>query len=67
MILRIACPDCNHVGIVDAETLPRLLTCSACSSSRRVEVKDGRRMASAEAVMERLAGERERPQVRRIQ
>jgi hypothetical protein len=53
MMLKITCP-CGHVGAVSAETLPRSMVCSACRSSRRVEVKDGRRMASVEAVMERL-------------
>ena len=56
MILKIVCPTCNHVGIVSAETLPRSMVCSACRASRLVEPKDGRRMASTDAVMERLAG-----------
>jgi hypothetical protein len=47
MLLKIACP-CGHTDIVSAETLPRMLTCSSCSSSRHVEVRDGRRMASVD-------------------
>jgi hypothetical protein len=45
---------CGHVGIADASTLPRALTCSACRASRHVEVCDCRRMASHDAIMERL-------------
>ena len=56
MLIRVTCP-CGHVGIVSAETLPRSLTCSACgSSSQRVEVRDGRRMASRTAIIEWLCG-----------
>jgi transcription elongation factor Elf1 len=56
MILRIECTSCNHVGLVCAETLPRSLTCSRCGESRRVEVRDGRRMVSTAAILELLAG-----------
>jgi hypothetical protein len=56
MMLRITCP-CGHIGIVSAVTLPRELTCSSCGSSRRVEVKDGARVRSREAVMEWILGE----------
>ena len=54
MLIRVTCP-CGHIGIVSAETLPRSMTCSACGASRHVEVREGRRMASAEAVMEQNA------------
>jgi hypothetical protein len=53
MMIRIECP-CGHVGVVASETLPRAMTCSSCRTSRRVTVADGRRMASVEAVLERL-------------
>jgi transcription elongation factor Elf1 len=65
MILRIECPSCNHVGLAAAETLPRLLTCSICGASRHVEADQGRAIVSTERFEEYLAGERERPQVRR--
>jgi hypothetical protein len=56
MMVRINCP-CGHVGLAGALTLPRELTCSACGASRHVEVRDGRRFASREAVMERILGD----------
>jgi hypothetical protein len=56
-MLKIACTGCGHVGLAAAETLPRSLTCSSCGSSRRVEVEDGARVRSREAVMEWILGE----------
>jgi hypothetical protein len=53
MLLRIACP-CGHVGLANAESLPRLLTCSACGSSRRVE--GGQRIKNKVAFAEWLLG-----------
>jgi hypothetical protein len=53
MLIRVTCP-CGHVGVVPAATLPRLLTCSSCGSSRRVEAKDGARIRNTAAVMERF-------------
>jgi hypothetical protein len=64
MMLKIACP-CGHVGIVDASTLPRSLVCSSCGASRHVEADQGRAIVSTDRFEEYLAGERERPQVRR--
>jgi hypothetical protein len=55
MMLKIACP-CGHVGLANSETLPRLLTCSACSTSRRVEIADGARIRNRVAVIEWLCG-----------
>jgi hypothetical protein len=65
MILRISCPSCNHIGLVAAETLPRELVCSSCSMTRHVDVSDGKAITSTARLEEWLAGERERPQVRR--
>jgi ribosomal protein S27E len=56
MMLRIACRQCGHIGIVSAERLPAELRCWQCGSSRRVEVKDGARVRSREAVMEWILG-----------
>jgi hypothetical protein len=39
MMLKIACP-CGHTGAVAAETLPRLLTCSACGDRRLIDTGD---------------------------
>jgi ribosomal protein S27E len=41
MMLKIACQQCGHSGIVNAETLPRSLTCSQCGSCRYVKGEDG--------------------------
>jgi hypothetical protein len=57
MMLRIVCTSCGHVGLAAAETLPRLLTCSSCGSSRRVSVSDCARIMNTVAVMERILGE----------
>jgi hypothetical protein len=62
MMLRIECP-CGHIGLADASTLPRSLTCSACGASRHVHAGDGRAITSTARIEEWLAGERERPQV----
>jgi hypothetical protein len=64
MMLRISCP-CGHVGLTVAENLPAELVCSACGSSRHVEADQGRAIVSADRFEEYLAGERDRPQVRR--
>ena len=56
MILKIRCVSCSHVGLVCAGHLPRDLVCCQCGTSRRVEVRDGRRMASRAAVIEWLCG-----------
>jgi hypothetical protein len=39
MMAEVVC-TCGHSGVVNAETLPRELTCSRCGSSRRVETKE---------------------------
>jgi hypothetical protein len=43
MLLKIACQQCGHVGLANAENLPRELKYSQCGSSRRVEAGDGTR------------------------
>jgi hypothetical protein len=53
MMLKIACP-CGHVGVTDSSTLPRLLVCSGCSTSRRVEAKDCARIRNTAALFEQL-------------
>jgi hypothetical protein len=53
---QVACTGCGHVGLAASETLPRLLTCSACGSSRRVEIAECRRIRNTTAVMERILG-----------
>jgi hypothetical protein len=58
MMLKIAC-TCGHVGVVDAQTLPRDLVCSACGSSRHVEAKDGARIVNRVAFAEWLLGSKE--------
>jgi hypothetical protein len=55
MLIRVTCP-CGHVGIVSAATLPRVLRCWQCGSSRRVEAKGARRVASRTAIVEWLCG-----------
>jgi hypothetical protein len=56
MMVKVVC-TCGHSGVVNAETLPRELTCSRCGSSRRVETKEGARIRNPVAVMERILGE----------
>ena len=46
MLIRVACP-CGHIGLINAETLPRDLACSHCGASRRIERKDGARRRRA--------------------
>ena len=53
MMLRIVC-TCGHIGVVSAESLPRELQCSVCGSTRHVEVRHCRRVASHDSMMERL-------------
>ena len=64
MMVRVSCP-CGHAGVADASTLPRSLTCSACGADRHVEAGGGKAIVSTARFEEWLAGERERPQVRR--
>lgn len=64
MLIRVTCP-CGHVGIVAADRLPAELRCWQCGEVRHVALKDGRRIRSTDAFEEWMAGERERPQVRR--
>ena len=66
MILKISCPSCHHVGLADAATLPRSLTCSACGTSRCVDSSDGRAITSTARFEEWLSGERERPHGARV-
>ena len=55
MLLKIIC-RCGHIGVVDAQTLPRELRCWQCGSSRRVEAKGAQRVASRTAIIEWLCG-----------
>jgi hypothetical protein len=48
MMLRLVC-TCGHIGVVDAHSLPRELTCSACGESRRVEVAECKRIRNTTA------------------
>ena len=52
MLLKIACQQCGHVGIV----LPRELRCSRCGCWRHVEAKDGARIVNRVAFEEWLFG-----------
>jgi hypothetical protein len=63
MLIRVTCP-CGHIGLINAETLPRELVCSDCGASRRVEAGGGKAIVSTARFEEWLAGERERPRVR---
>jgi hypothetical protein len=66
MMLKIAC-TCGHVGVVNAQSLPRELRCWQCGSCRRVEAKDCEaRIVSRVAFEEWLFGESDaqRPQAR---
>jgi hypothetical protein len=56
MMVRIECTSCGHVGVTDTQTLPRELRCWQCGSSRRVEAKGARRVASRTAIIEWLCG-----------
>jgi hypothetical protein len=56
MMVRIECTSCGHVGVVRTSTLPRELRCWQCGSSRRVEAKGARRVASRTAIIEWLCG-----------
>jgi DNA-directed RNA polymerase subunit RPC12/RpoP len=61
VILKIACQHCGHVGLANAETLPRELTCARCGSRRRVDAEDGARIVNRIAFEEWLFGERDAP------
>ena len=61
MLLKIECPECTHIGIVSAESLPAELVCSACGTSRRVEA--GARIVNRAAVLEWLLGASGAPRV----
>jgi hypothetical protein len=56
MMLKIACQQCGHIGLANAETLPRQLRCSRCGRSRRVEAKDSARIVNRVAFEEWLFG-----------
>ena len=60
VLVKVACP-CGHVGLSDAATLPRSLTCSACGESRYVEA--GARITNRAAVLEWLLGAPGSPRV----
>jgi ribosomal protein S27E len=65
MMVRVECTSCGHVGVVSTSTLPRELVCSSCNDRRHVQADQGRAIVSTDRFEEYLAGERERPQVRR--
>jgi hypothetical protein len=54
MLIRVTCP-CGHAGIVNAETLPRLLTCSRCGSSRYAQAERSARIVSTARREEQVA------------
>jgi hypothetical protein len=56
-MLKVSCTTCRHIGLAAAEHLPRQLTCSACGTSRRVEIAECARIKNPVAVMERILGE----------
>jgi len=58
MLLKIACQR-GHIGIANAESMPRRLTCSRCGSRRRVEAEDDARIVNRVAFEEWLFGGRE--------
>jgi hypothetical protein len=55
MMVKVVC-TCGHSGVVNAETLPRELTCSRCGSCRYVEAEDGTRIVNRVAFEEWLFG-----------
>ena len=66
MILKIACQHCGHVGLANAETLPRELTCARCGSCRRVDAEDGARIVNRIAFEEWLLRRARRPVLARL-
>ena len=60
VLVKVAC-HCGHVGLADAATLPRSLTCSACGESRYVE--SGVRITNRAFVLEWLLGASGAPRV----
>jgi hypothetical protein len=62
MLIRVTCP-CGHIGLINAETLPRDLVCSHCGASRRIEHKDGARIVNRVALEEWLLGASGAPRV----
>jgi hypothetical protein len=62
MLIRVTCP-CGHIGLINAETLPRDLVCSHCGDWRRIERKDGARIVNRVAVEEWLLGASGAPRV----
>lgn len=60
MLLKIEC-TCSHIGLVNAETLPRELRCWQCGASRYIEARAGARIVSRAAVIEWLLGEHKVP------
>jgi hypothetical protein len=63
MLIRVTCP-CGHTGVTSDARLPCELRCWRCGSLRRVD-SDGKAIVSTARFEEWLAGERERPRVRR--
>jgi hypothetical protein len=55
MLLTISCPSCGHVGLINAETLPRDLVCSRCGSSRYVKAAEGAQITSTAKREEQVA------------
>ena len=62
MLIRVTCP-CGHIGLINAETLPRDLVCSHCGANRRIERKDGARIVNRVALEEWLLGASGAPRV----
>ena len=63
MMLKIACQQCGHIGLVNAQTVPRELLCWQCGCNRRVEAKDGARIVNRVAFEEWLFGAPGSPRV----
>jgi ribosomal protein S27E len=61
MMVKIACQQCGHVGIVSAERLPAELRCWQCGATRHVE--SGERITNRAAVLEWLLGASGAPRV----
>jgi hypothetical protein len=61
MLIKIAC-RCGHVGVVNAQSLPRERRCWQCGCCRRVEAKDCEARIRSEAVfMEWVFGKSKPP------
>ena len=51
-LMVIICENCRHIGAVDADALPRVLSCSSCGDRRLVRKGFTVKNRSAEALAE---------------